>query len=161
MTNKNSRWTRLLVLGAAAALLRTGAASASTLVRGTIAGKVYDSKSKSLLPQVTVSLRTLGTEESFEAVTDSSGTYRLADAPAAVYAFTLKSGDLEVPVKERMDLRVSMPFLLESCFDLDADQKTAAVRRECSSGFVEEARVATIGPHRFLLPDRLQEQPAA
>jgi hypothetical protein len=161
MTNKNSMWTRLLVLGTAAALLRTGAASASTMVRGTIAGKVYDSKSKSLLPQVTVSLRTLGTEESFEAVTDSSGTYRLADAPAAIYAFTLKSGGLEVPVKERMDLRVSMPFLLESCFELDADQKTAAVRRECSSGFVEEARVATIGPHRFLLPDRVQEQPAA
>ncbi len=50
-----------------------------------------------------------------------------------------------------------MPFLLESCFELDAEKKTASVRGECSSGFVEEARVATIGPHRFLLPERLQE----
>ncbi len=160
MRKEKSRWTRLLVLGAAAVLLQAGAASASTSIRGTIAGKVYDSKSRSLLPQVTVSARTIGIEESFEAVTDASGTYSLADAPAAVYAFTLKSGGLEVPVKERMDLRVSMPFLLESCFELDAEKKTASVRGECSSGFVEEARVASIGPHRFLLPDRIQEQPA-
>jgi hypothetical protein len=153
--------TRLLVLGATAALLHSGAASAASAVRGTIAGKVYDVSGKSLLPQVTVSLRTVGTEESYEAVTDASGTYKLADAPAAVYAFTLKSGGLEVPVKERMDMRVSMPFLLESCFELDAEKKTASVRQECSSGFVEEARVATIGPHRFLLPERRKVQPAA
>jgi Carboxypeptidase regulatory-like domain len=149
------------VLGAAAALFQAAGTSAAASVRGTIAGKVYDSKSRSLLPQVTVSARTLGIEESFEAVTDASGTYRLTGAPAAVYSFTLTSGGLEVPVKERMDLRVSMPFLLESCFELDAEKKTASVRAECSSGFVEEARVATIGPHRFLLPDRFQEQPAA
>jgi hypothetical protein len=155
------RGTRLLALAATAALVPFGAASASSGVRGTIAGKVYDLKSKNLLPQVTVSLRTIGTEESFEAVTDEKGAYRLAEAPAAVYAFTLKSGGVEVPVKERMDMRVSMPFLLESCFELDSEKKTASVRRECSSGFVEEARVATIGPHRFLLPETAQEQPAA
>jgi hypothetical protein len=123
----------------------------------TIAGKVYDFQTKKLLPQVTVGVRTIGTEESFEAVTDASGTYVVADAPAAVYSFTLKSGVLEVPVKERMDLRVSMPFILESCFELDAEKKRASVRTECRSGFVEEARVATIGPHRLLLPDWFQE----
>ena len=152
--------TRVLVLGIAGLFLQ-GGASASTAVRGTIAGKVYDFQTKKLLPQVTVGVRTLGTEESFEAVTDASGTYMVADAPAAVFAFTLKSGGLEVPVKERMDLRVGMPFILESCFELDAEKKTASVRTECRSGFVEEARVATIGPLRMLLPDRLQEQPAA
>ena len=161
MTQINCGWTRLLVLGAAAVLILPGGAPASTSVRGTIAGKVYDFQTKKLLPQVTVGVRTIGTEESFEAVTDASGTYVLADTPAAVYAFTLKSGGLEVPVKERMDLRVSMPFILESCFDLDAEKKRASVRAECRSGLVEEARVATIGPHRLLLPDRFQEQPAA
>ena len=117
-------------------------------------------KTKKLLPQVTVGVRTMGTDESFEAVTDASGTYLLPDAPAAVYSFTLRSGGLEVPVKERMDLRVGMPFILESCFELDSEEKRASVRSECRSGFVEEARVATIGPHRLLLPDRFQEQPA-
>jgi hypothetical protein len=160
MTQINSDWTRLLVLGTAAVLILPGEAPASTSVRGTIAGKVYDFQTKKLLPQVTVGVRTIGTEESFEAVTDASGTYVLADTPAAVYAFTLKSGGLEVPVKERMDLRVSMPFILESCFELDAEKKAASVRAECRSGFVEEAKVATIGPHRLLLPDRFQEQPA-
>jgi hypothetical protein len=154
-------WARLLALGAAATLFPFERTSAASPVRGTVAGKVYDLKSKSLLPRVTVSLRTVGSDESFAAVTDAKGAYRLSGAPAAVYAFTLKSGDLEVPVKERMDLRVSMPFLLESCFEIDTEKKTAAVRRECSSGFVEEARVATIGPHRFLLPDRLQEPAVA
>jgi hypothetical protein len=160
MRQTSSNWTRLLVLGAGAALLLHRGATAATSVRGTIAGKVYDFQSKKLLPQVTVGVRTLGTEETFEAVTDASGSYVLADAPAAVYSFTLKSGGLEVPVKERMDLRVSMPFILESCFDLDAEKRRASVRAECRSGFVEEARVATVGPHRLLLPD-LQEQGAA
>ncbi len=162
MRQINSYRTRLLVLGATAVLLfQAASASAATSVRGTIAGKVYDFETKKLLPQVTVGVRTLGTDESFEAVTDASGSYFLRDAPAAVYSFTLKTGALEVPVKERMDLRVGMPFILESCFELDAAKKTASVRAECRSGFVEEARVATIGPHRLLLPDRLQEQPAA
>jgi hypothetical protein len=161
MRHITSSWTRILRLGTAAILLLQGGASASTSIRGTIAGKVYDFQTKRLLPQVTVGVRTLGTEESFEAVTDASGTYFVEDAPAAVYSFTLKSGSLEVPVKERMDLRVGMPFILESCFELDAEKKTASVRAECRSGFVEEARVATIGPHRLLLPDRLQEQEPA
>jgi hypothetical protein len=163
MFSIDSKRTRLLVLGAAAVLLsRSGApASTATSIRGTIAGKVYDFETKKLLPQVTVGVRTVGTEQSFEATTDASGTYFLPDAPAGVFSFTLKTGSLEVPVKERMDLRVSMPFILESCFELDAIQKTASVRAECRSGFVEEARVATIGSQRFLLPDRLQEQPAA
>ncbi len=150
----------LLVLSASAALFSERGASASTLVRGTIAGKVYDFETKKLLPQVAVGVRTIETDEAFEAVTDASGSYVVRDAPAAIFAFTLKSGALEVPVKERMDLRVSMPFILESCFVLDTSKKTASVRAECRSGFVEEARVATIGPHRLLLPDRLQELPA-
>jgi hypothetical protein len=161
MTHLTSSWTRILVLGTATGLFLHGGASAASSVRGTIAGKVYDFQTKQLLPQVVVEVRTLGTEESFEAMTDSSGIYRVEDAPAAVFSFTLKSGSLEVPVRERMDLRVGMPFILESCFELDADKKTAAVRAECRSGLVEEARVATLGPHRLLLPDRLQEQEAA
>src|SRR3990172_6352093 len=114
MRRINSSRTRLLVLGMAVVLLPQRGAPASTSIRGTIAGKVYDFQTKKLLPQVTVGVRTIGTEESFEAVTDASGTYVLADTPAAVYAFTLKSDGLEVPVKDRMDLRVSMPFILES-----------------------------------------------
>jgi hypothetical protein len=160
MRHFNLTGTRRLLLGAAAALLLPGGASAA--VRGTIAGKVYDFETKKLLPQVTVAVRTIGdTEHTFEAMTDAAGSYVLRDAPAALYSFTLKSGALEVPVKERMDLRVRMPFILESCFDLDASKKQASVRAECRSGFVEQARVATIGPHRFLLPDLPQEEPAA
>ncbi len=161
MKQTNSGWTRLLALGAAAVLIPPGGAPAATSVRGTIAGKVYDFQTKKLLPQVTVGVRTIGKEESFEAVTDASGTYVLVDTPAAVYSFTLKSDGLEVTVKERMDLRVSMPFILESCFELDAEKKQASVRAECRSGFVEEARVATIGPHRLLLPEGFQEELAA
>jgi len=151
---------RLFVVGAMAGLLQ-GTAWSATSVRGTIAGKVYDFETRELLPRVTVGVRTVGADESFEAVTDDSGTYVVRDTPAAVYAFTLKSGALEIPVKERMDLRVSMPFILESCFVLDTAKKSATVRPECRSGFVEEARVATIGPHRLLLPEDFQEQPAA
>ena len=161
MIHITSSWTRILLFGTAAGLLLQGGASASTSVRGTIAGKVYDFQTKMLLPQVTVGVRTLGTDESFEAVTDAAGTYVVADAPAAVFSFTLKSGSLEVPVNERMDLRVGMPFILESCFELDVEKRAASVRAECRSGFVEEARVATIGPHRLLLPGRFQEQEAA
>jgi hypothetical protein len=152
---------RLLVAVAAILSSAEGRARAASAVRGTIAGRVYDFETKALLPRVTVGVRTLGDDQSFEATTDASGTYVIEDAPAAVFAFTLKSGALEVPVKERMDLRVSMPFILESCFVLDSAKKSASVRAECRSGFVEEARVASIGPHRLLLPERFQEESQA
>jgi len=51
-----------------------------------------------------------------------------------------------------------MPFLLESCFELDGETNTAQVLEKCDSGFVEAARVATIGPHRFLKPQDLPGQ---
>jgi hypothetical protein len=152
---------RILGSAAVAAAMLQGGAGASTSARGTIAGKVYDLESKELLSDVTVGVRAIDSDESFEVVTDPTGTYVLRDAPAGIYAFSLKAGSIEVPVKERMDLRVSMPFILESCFELDREKKAASVRAECRSGLVEEARVATIGPQRFLIPYRFQEQPAA
>jgi hypothetical protein len=138
----------------------TGAASAP--IRGSIAGRVFDSETRQLVPDVTVGVDAVTGGESFQAVTDGTGTYFVAGAPASVLSFTLRSGGLDYPVRGRMDLRVSMPFILESCFELDRKAKTASVRSQCDSGFVEQARVATIGPHRFLLPEDLQEaQPAS
>lgn len=136
-------------------------AAASASIHGSIAGKVYDAATRKLLPDVTVSAQTVTGEGSFEATTDASGTYFMDDAPPAVYTFLLRSGGIDFPVHERMDVRVGMPFILESCFALDPRNKTASVLDECKSGFVEEARVATIGSMRFLLPPDFQDQAAA
>lgn len=135
-----------------------GTAAAPTSIRGSIAGKVFDSGTKKLLADVTVSAQTVTGEHSFEATTDATGTYFVENTPAAVYTFLLTSGGVDFPVQERMDVRVGMPFILESCFTLDREKKTASVLDACQSGFVEEARVATIGPMRLLLPPRFRDQ---
>ena len=158
--NAASCCAALLALQLAAPVARGAATAASTTIRGSIAGKVFDSATRKLLPDVTVGVQTVTGDESFEATTDASGTYFVENTPAAVYTFYLRSGGVDFPVHERMDLRVGMPFILESCFALDADKKTASVLKECRSGFVEEARVATIGPMRFLLPPNFRDQTA-
>lgn len=155
----------LLLLASSSLVTARGEAVApsvpSVTATGSIAGKVFDSRTQELLPNVTVAASILAGENSFEAVTDETGTYFLESAPAAVYTFTLRTSEMTVPVPQRMDVRVGMPFILESCFELDRENKTASVRKECVSGFVEEARVATIGPQRFLLPVGFQEQTAS
>jgi hypothetical protein len=154
---------KAVILSAIALTLTAeSAALASTSIRGSIAGRVFDAETQQLVPDVTVGVAIVSSGESFQAVTDGNGTYHVAEAPAAVYSFTLRAGGVDFPVRDRMDLRVSMPFILESCFELDRTSKAARVRAQCESGFVEQARVATIGPHRFLLPEDFQEtQPAA
>lgn len=148
----------VLLCAIALALAEQDAGLASTSIRGSIAGRVFDSETRQLVPDVTVYVSAITGGESFQAVTDGNGTYFVSGAPAAVYSFTLRAGGLDFPVRGRMDLRVSMPFILESCFELDRKAKSAAVRSDCDSGFVEQARVAAIGPHRFLLPEDFQEQ---
>jgi hypothetical protein len=133
-------------------------AAAPTSIRGSIGGKVFDSATKALLSDVTVGAQTVTGEESFEATTNATGAYFVENAPAAVYTFFLRSGGVDFPVHERMDVRVGMPFLLETCFAIDAEKKTASVLPECQSGFVEQARVATIGPMRFLLPPHFRDR---
>jgi hypothetical protein len=151
----------LLLCAVALTLLERDAGLASPSIRGSIAGRVFDAETRELVPDVTVGVSAITGGESFQAVTDGNGAYFMAGAPAAVYSFTLRAFGLEFPVRARMDLRVTMPFILESCFELDRKAKSARVTNQCDSGFVEQARVATIGPYRFLLPEDFQEaQPA-
>ncbi len=120
--------------------------------RGSLAGKVFDKHTAALVPNVTIDAYALTSGEEFHVVTDAEGGYVVDNAPTSVYSFTLRAGGTDYAVQERLDLRVGMPFLLESCFELDGETNTAHVLEECDSGLVEEARVATIGPHRFLKP---------
>jgi hypothetical protein len=135
-------------------------AAAPASIHGAIAGRVYDAETRKPLAGIGVTAETITGDESFTAVTDANGTYHVPSAPAAIYSFTLTAQGVSVPVTERMDVRVAMPFILEGCFEIDRAKSSARVQAVCQSGFVEEARVATIGPHRFLLPEDLQEQPA-
>lgn len=135
--------------------------AAPVSIQGSFAGRVFDAQTKEPVPSITVTAHPITGDESLEAVTDGNGKYYLAGAPAAIYSFTLRSEGIDFPVTERMDVRMAMPFLLEGCFELDRTTKTAKVQVLCQSGFVEEARVATIGPHRFLRPANFQEQAQA
>ena len=136
-----------------------GVSATAVPIRGSIGGIIFDGATKDLLGNVTVNARVLNQEASFAVVTDTDGRFWIPDAPAGVYDFVLTAEGIDYPVRERLDVRVAMPFLLESCFSLDNRSRTAQVLSECRSGFVEEARVATIGPHRFLVPEDIQEQP--
>lgn len=140
------------------ALLAGDIAIAASLARGSIAGKIFDKRTQELLSDVTIGVRALTSGEVFEVKTDGNGVYFVEDAPDGVYAFTLSADGIDYPLPERFDVRVGMPFLLESCFEIDRQTLTAGLRAECDSGFVELARVANIGPHRFMVEQRNQEQ---
>jgi hypothetical protein len=162
MTKTRNEAARAWVLLAALLLLAQvspGVSAPAVPVRGSIGGIIFDGTTKDIVGDVTVSARALNQEARFAAVTDTDGRYWIPDAPAGVYDFVLTAQGVDYPVRERLDVRVGMPFLLESCFSLDNGSRTASVLSECRSGFVEEARVATIGPQRFLIPADLQEQP--
>lgn len=130
--------------------------------RGTLAGRVFEKSSDQHVPDVTISAYALTSNEEFQTMTDATGGFHVENAPTSVYSFSLRVDGVEYVVQERLDVRVGMPFLLESCFELDGDTRTAHVLDPCDSGLVEPARVATIGPHRFLIPEnpRYQEPQA-
>ena len=139
-------------------LLMSQGALAASFARGSIAGKIFDKTTQELLEDVTIGARALTSDETFEATTDAKGVYYVEDAPDGVYAFTLSAEGIDYPVAERFDVRVGRPFLLESCFEINRDALTANVIAECDSGFTEQARVVSIGPHRFLIPQENEQQ---
>ena len=142
----------IAVIAGLASLALVHSTHAAAAARGSLAGKVFDKQTEALVPNVTIDAYALTSGEEFHVVTDAGGGYVVDNAPTSVYSFTLRAGGTDYVVQERLDLRVGMPFLLESCFELDGETNTAHVLEECDSGLVEEARVATIGPHRFLKP---------
>lgn len=144
------------VVAGLASLVPVPSTDAAAVARGSLAGKVFDKQTQALIPDVTVDAYALTSGEEFHVVTDAEGGYVVEDAPTGVYSFTLVAGGKDYVVQERLDVRVGMPFLLESCFELDGETNTAHVLDECDSGLVEEARVATIGPHRFLKPQDIR-----
>jgi hypothetical protein len=151
-----SWWVKALFASLASVSLVATLGTASP-ARGSLAGKVFDKKTGALVPGVEIGANALTSGEELHTVTNASGGYYVASAPTGVYAFTLNVDGIDYVVQERFDVRVAMPFLLESCFELDRERRSAHVRVECDSGFVEEARVATIGPHRFLRPSAAQD----
>ena len=164
--NPNSRAGRLsaaptgviALVAALASLAPVPSSDAAAVARGSLAGKVFDKHTEALVADVTVAAYALTSGEEFHVVTDANGSYLVEDAPTGVYSFTLAAEGEDYVVQERLDVRVGMPFVLESCFELDGETNTAHVLEECDSGLVEEARVATIGPHRFLKPQDIREQ---
>lgn len=122
-------------------------------VMGSIAGKVIDERSGRPVPNVVVRAHAITRNERLpDVMTDERGTFYLQQAPAAVYSFTLTENGVEYALAERINARAMTSFLLEGCFELDRESRTATIG-DCRSGLIPEARVATIGPHRFLRPE--------
>ena len=154
MTSSPFRFAVALIC--AVSLLAIGvpvpALSQSAPIMGSITGKVFDTDSRTPLSNVTVQAYAINNNQSLRgSITDGHGSFFVADAPAAIYGFTLLHQGVEYPVTERLDARAGMTFLLESCFRLDKSAKTASViLGDCSSELLAQAQVVTIGPHRFL-----------
>jgi hypothetical protein len=121
---------------------------------GSITGKVFDGDSRTPLPNVVVRAHAITAHQNLAGVsTDERGTFFIPEAPASIYTFTLVEDGVDYPVTQRLDARAGMTFLLDSCLRLDRETRTASVvAGDCTSEFVAEAQVVTIGPHRFLRP---------
>jgi hypothetical protein len=135
------------------------ALSQTAEIVGSIAGKVFDSDSRTPLSNVAVRAHAITTNKRLAgATTDERGSFFVPHAPAGVYTFTLVHQGVEYPVTQRLDARAGMTFLLETCFRLDKAAKTASViAGDCSSELLAQAQVVTIGPHRFLRPQSTGE----
>ncbi len=145
---------------------RAGAEGGAVDVVGMLGGRIVDRSSHAPLGEMTVEARLLTTGERFEATTDSAGTFFVSRLPAGMYAFRISDDGATYDVDEVFDVRVGMPFVLESCFEVDAGAKRAyRAERDCRTPFVPEARVVTLGAQRFLVPepfssDRIQSSTA-
>jgi hypothetical protein len=153
----------LLVPICVALLLRIGFPlplySEATTVRGTMAGKIYEKSSRTILNYVRVNAHLITTNQRFTSEpTDARGSYMIADVPSGIYAFSIEYQGTEYPVSERLDARAGMSFLLETCFQIDTAAKTATVLQECKSDLYSDTQVVSIGPHRFFRTDGPQEE---
>lgn len=128
-------------------------------IRGTIAGKIYEKTSRTALSGVRVNAKLITTGQEFASgETDSRGSYMISDVPSGIYAFTFEYDGKEYAFEEKLDSRVAMSFLLESCFILDTATQSAALLAECSSELYAEEQLVSIGPHHFLRVSQPQEE---
>jgi hypothetical protein len=149
---------RCALVALATVLLTSGAHTRQTFSQpetptGSVSGKVFEKASRAALAGVTVRAHLITTNQWFAGEpTDARGGFYIAEVPAGIYAFSLEHEGKEYPVSGRLDVRVGMAFLLESCFQLDTGSGTANVLRECKSEVYAESQVVSIGPHRFFRP---------
>ena len=133
---------------------RAAAEGGAVDVFGMLGGRIVDRSSHAPLGELTVEARSLATGERLEATTDSAGTFFVSRLPAGMYAFRISDDGATYDVDEVFDARVGMPFVLESCFEVDASAKRAyRAQSDCRTPFVPEARVVTLGARRFLVPE--------
>ena len=131
-----------------------GAEGGAVDVFGMLGGRIVDRSSHAPLGELTLEARSLVTGERFEATTDSAGTFFVSRLPAGMYAFRISDDGATYDVDGVFDARVRVPFILESCFEVDASAKRAyRAQSDCRTPFVPEARVVTLGARRFLLPE--------
>ena len=132
---------------------RAAAEGGAVDVFGMLGGRIVDRSSHEPLGELTVEARSLATGERFEATTDSARTFFVSRLPAGLYAFRISDDGATYDVDGVFDARVGMPFILESCFEVDATALQAyRAPSDCRTPFVSEARVATLGARRFLVP---------
>lgn len=118
---------------------------------GSITGKVFDGD-HAPLANVVVKAHAMTTNRSLASTTTNErGAFLISDAPASIYALTLTHEGVDYPVSQRIDARAGMTFLLDNCLRLDKQTKTASViPGDCAGELIAQAKVVTIGPHRFL-----------
>lgn len=154
MNPKPARYAAVALLCACFGMKSTSAFSEPAPKNGTIAGRVFDKATNTGLAGVKVSAQLISTNERFSGLeTDDRGSYVISPVPPGVYAFYLDYRGVEYSVDNHLDVRTSMSFLLETCFQVDRTTETVSLLQECRSGFYAEAQVVTIGPHRFLRPE--------
>ena len=146
-----------IVLSILQLLTGSAAAEGGTVdVVGMLGGRIVDRSSQTPLGELSVEVRSLATGERFEATTDATGTFFVSRLPADIYAFRISDASVTYDIDEVFDVRVRMPFVLESCFEIDASAKEAyRAERDCRTRFVPEARVVTLGAQSFLVPEAI------
>ena len=140
-----------IVLSILQLLTGSAAAEGGTVdVVGMLGGRIVDRSSQTPLGELSVEVRSLATGERFEATTDATGTFFVSRLPADMYAFRISDASVTYDIDEVFDVRVRMPFVLESCFEIDASAKEAyRAERNCRT------RVVTLGAQRFLVPEAI------
>lgn len=128
---------------------------AASRIAGAVAGKVFHARTGAPLKDVRVDAHVITSNVRLPGVvSDDRGTFFLSDAPTGIYSLTLRYEGATYSVRERLDARFGMSFVLETCLLLEPGGGIATVsKEECRTGLLPEAQVVTLGPHRFFQSD--------
>ncbi|HYE76004.1 MAG TPA: carboxypeptidase regulatory-like domain-containing protein, partial [Blastocatellia bacterium] len=109
---------------------------------GSISGTVMDEQ-QAVLPNVTVTARNVGTNESRTATTNTDGRYRFANLPVGLYEITFQANGFAKIVRSGVELLLNQDAVIDTTLKVSNVQEVVTVTENASLLNTSNAEVST------------------